>query len=197
MSTARDVTVVIPTIPPRSRMLARAVASVSHQHAPAANIVIAQDLDGGGAWSTRNRGALLSRTTWTAFLDDDDELLPHHLGTLLDLADATGAGLVWGWFRVVGGQDPFPQHRGRTFDPDDPHIVPITYLVRTDVLFAAMLEVGGFLPDDDQLGAWEVQDAPLFAAMARAAGTANTDAITWLWHHHARNTSGLPSRVHA
>lgn len=193
--TAPDVTVVIPTIPSRSRMLQRAIGSVSRQTHPALNVVVAQDIDGGGAWATRNRGALQVRTPWCAFLDDDDELLPHHLERLLRLADDTGAGVVWGWFRVMGGVDPFPQHRGRPFDPDNPHIVPITYLVRTEVLFEAILRVGGFLADDAATGAWEVQDAPLFVEAARIGGTANIPDDTWLWHHHARNTSGLPSRV--
>ncbi len=190
----RDVTVVIPTIPPRVRMLGRAIASVSRQETPAEALVIAQDTTGAGAWNTRNRGALHVRTTWTAFLDDDDELLPHHLGTLLELAEDTGAGLVWGWFEVIGGRDPFPQHRGRPYDPASPHIVPITYLVRTELLFAAMLEVGGFRPDE--AGAWDEQDEPVFSAMARLGGTACTDAVTWLWNHHGANTSGLPERWH-
>jgi glycosyltransferase involved in cell wall biosynthesis len=192
--TAADVTVVIPTIPPRARMLGRALASVSAQTRPARTVVIEQDLDGAGAWETRNRGLLHVRTEWTAFLDDDDELLPHHLERLVELADDTGAGLVWGWFDVLGGFDPFPQHRGRTFDPDNPHIVPITYLVRTEALLAAVLETGGFAPD--LAGAWDDQDAPVFVAAARLAGTANTPDVTWLWHHHRANTSGLPERWH-
>lgn len=175
-------------------MLQRAIGSVSQQTHPARSVIVEQDLDGAGAWATRNRGALHVRTEWTAFLDDDDQLLPQHLEVLLELAGQTGAGLVWGWFEVVGGRDPFPQHRGRPFDPDAPHIVPITYLVRTEVLFAAILETGGFLPDT--AGAWDAQDAPLFVAMARAAGTACTDAVTWLWNHHGANTSGLPERWH-
>lgn len=194
MSTARDVTVVIPTIPPRARMLGRAIATVARQTAPATTIVVEQDLDGAGAWTTRNRGALHSRSTWTAFLDDDDELLPHHLDRLLELADDTGAGLVWGWFEVIGGRDPFPQHRGRPFDLAAPHIVPITYLVRTEILFAAIVETGGFL--GDTVGAWDNQDQPVFEAMARLGGTACTADITWLWNHHGANTSGLPGRWH-
>ena len=192
---ARDVTVVIPTIPARSRLLQRAVGSTARQSHPPAAVVISNDVAGGGAWENRNAGIAHVRTPWCAFLDDDDELLPHHLATLLDLAEDAGAGLAWGWFDVVGGTDPFPQHRGRPFDPAAPHIVPITYLVRTEVLFEAMVAVGGFQPDPAGLGAWEVQDEPLFVAMAELGGTAVTDRVTWLWHHHARNTSGLPSRV--
>lgn len=194
MTFPRDVTVVIPSIPPRARLLSRAIGTVARQTAPATTVVVELDNTGAGAWTTRNRGALHARSTWTAFLDDDDELLPHHLDTLLDLAESSGAGLVWGWFDVIGGRDPFPQHRGRVFDPDAPHIVPITYLVRTEVLLAGILETGGFLPDE--AGAWDNQDAPLFVAMARSAGTACTPDVTWLWNHHGANTSGLPGRWH-
>jgi hypothetical protein len=192
---ALDVTIVVPTIPARSRLLQRAIGSTARQTHPAAAVVISNDVDGVGAWENRNRGIAHVRTPWCAFLDDDDELLPHHLETLLGLATSADVGLAFGWFDVVGGTDPFPQHRGRPFDPANPHIVPITYLVRTEVLFEAMLAVGGFQPDPAATGAWDVQDQPLFVAMAELAGTAHTDRITWLWHHHTRNTSGLPSRV--
>ena len=195
MTAANAVTVVIPTIPPRARMLARAVTSVAGQTRPAAATVIVNDSTGGGAWETRTAGALHVRTPWCAFLDDDDELLPHHLATLLDLAETTGAGVTWGWFDVIGGVDPFPQHRGRPYDLADPHIVPITYLVRTAVLFEAIHATGGFAADPDETGAWDVQDQPLFDALVELGGAACTDAVTWLWHHHGRNTSGLPSRI--
>ena len=195
MSSDRDITVVIPTIPSRSRMLQRAVGSVARQSRPAAAIVITNDYAGAGASANRNAGIAHVRTPWCAFLDDDDELLPHHLETLLELAEAEGKGIAWGWFDVIGGRDPFPMHRGRPFDVDNPHVVPITYLIRTEVLFAAMVEAGGFRDDVEQTGAWNVQDEPVFVAAARAAGTAVTDRTTWLWHHHARNTSGLASRV--
>jgi len=190
----RDVTVVIPTIAPRARMLGRAIASVTGQTVPASAIAVAVDTEGDGAWTTRNRAALTVATTWTAFLDDDDELLPQHLEYLLALAEQHDAGIAWGWFQVVGGTDPFPMHRGRQFDPDTPHIVPITYLIRTDVLFAAMLATGGFLPDT--AGRWEDQDMPLFVAAARLTKTVASDVITWNWYHHRTNTSGLPARWH-
>jgi len=195
VSSDNDVTVVIPTIPTRARMLVRAVASVMAQSAPAAAVVIATDADEVGAWETRNRGAAHVRTPWCAFLDDDDELLPHHLEHLLELADRTGAGLVWAWFDVIGGTDPIPHNRGRPYDLEAPHTVPITYLVRTDILFRAMVDTGGFQPDPDGTGSFDVQDHPVFHRMATLTGTACDDAITWLWHHHARNTSGLPGRI--
>lgn len=191
----RDVTVVIPTIPSRSRMLARAVTSVAKQTHPATATVITTDHTAAGAWANRNLGLLHVRTPWIAFLDDDDELLPHHLATLLELAEATETGVVWGWFEVIGGTDPIPQLRGKPYDLDDPHTVPITYLARTEVLLEAVRDVGGFQPDPRGSGAFDVQDFPVFYRMAELAGTACTDTVTWLWHHHGRNTSGLPPHI--
>jgi len=192
---ALDVTVVIPSLPSRSRLLQRAIGSTARQTHPPAAIVIANDTRNAGAWGTRNLGIAHVRTPWVAFLDDDDELLPHHLATLIELATDADAGIAWGWFDVVGGTDPFPQHRGRRYDPADPHIVPITYLVRTEVLFEAVVATGGFQPDPAGSGDWEIQDAPIFDALVELGGQAVTDRVTWLWHHHARNTSGVPSRV--
>ena len=191
----RDVTVVIPTIPSRARMLARAVTSVARQVEPVRATVIVNDHDAGGASSTRNAGLLHVCTPWLAFLDDDDEILPHHTRRLLDLALSSGAGLVWGWFEVIGGTDPFPQYRGRPYDLADPHTVPITYLARTDIALEAMRDTGGFLPDPGRTGAWDVQDQHLFHRMAELGGTACTPEVTWLWHHHGRNTSGLPPTI--
>lgn len=186
------VTVVIPTIPPRGPELARAIVSVMRQTWPAVGMSIAIDRDHEGAWATRNRALRTVDTEWTAFLDDDDEFYPHHLDVLGNLVIATGADLAWGWFDVAGGADPFPMHRGRPFDPDHPHIVPITYMVRTDLLHCAVEMTGGFLPDE--AGAWDNQDQPLFVQMARIGKTACTEQATWKWTHHSRNTSGLPSR---
>jgi len=193
-----SVNVVIPTIPRRSRMLGRAVASVAEQTHPADGITIVNDHAGAGAWATRNRGIYAAAATspdWLAFLDDDDELLPHHLEHLLDVAGESGAGLVWAWFDVIGGTDPIPQFRGRPYDLEAPHTVPITFLVRTDVVLAAMRETGGYQADASGTGAFDVQDFPMFHAMARIGGTANDDEVTWLWHHHGRNTSGLPATI--
>jgi glycosyltransferase involved in cell wall biosynthesis len=187
-----QVTIVIPSIPPRAATLGRAVASAAAQTVPPAMIISAVDVGREGAWSTRNRGLAAVTTDWTGFVDDDDELYPFHVELLLHLAAATQAELVWGWFDVEGGDDPFPMHRGKHFDPDAPHIVPITYLVRTRLLHDAVRATGGFLADG--LGAWDAQDQPLFVEMARRAKTACTPVATWCWHHHGANTSGLPSR---
>jgi len=187
-----DITIVIPTIPPRQALLQRAIASVQAQRRPVAAMSIAVDVHREGAWATRNRGLQGVSTEWTGFLDDDDELLAHHTEFLLDRADEYGLDVVWGWFEVIGGRDPFPMHRGRQYDPATPHIVPISYVVRTELLRAAVAQTGGFKPDND--GSWDNQDMPLFDALCRLGRHMAFPDVTWSWHHHTSNTSGLPQR---
>jgi glycosyltransferase involved in cell wall biosynthesis len=200
MSGAETVTVVIPSIPPRAELLNRALASVAAQTHPVAAVSIAYDIGHEGAWATRNRALQNVSTEWTAFLDDDDELYPHHVQYLLDLADAHKADFVWGWFDVVNppglrSSDPFPQHRGREYDPDNPHCIPITYMVKTEWLMWAVGNIGGFHADPGGSGAWEVQDAPLIAEIARLGARMKcTYQVTWKWWHHGDNTSGVPTR---
>jgi hypothetical protein len=185
------VTIAIPTIPIRGALLVRAVASVMRQTRPVAGVSIAQDLTHAGAWGTRNRALAAVQTEWCGFLDDDDELYPFHCQHLLDQADEHGADMVWGWFDVAGGNDPL-DGEGRQYDVDNPHTVPITYLVRTELLHAAVAATGGFLADE--AGAWDNQDKPLFHWMACHGTTWHDPRHTWRWHHHQRNTSGLPNR---
>jgi glycosyltransferase involved in cell wall biosynthesis len=136
----------------------------------------------------------MSRSEWTVFLDDDDELLPHYVESLSAFAREHEADVVWGWFEVRGGTDPFPHYRGRQFDPQNPHIVPITYMARTAVLHEALATMGGFAADTGG-GSWDVQDFPIMRAMFETgARFYASDETVWRWHHHAANTSGLPTR---
>jgi len=56
-------------------------------------------VSGAAAW---NRAVELCRGEWIAPLDDDDELLPEHMGTLLDLALERRAEFVYGGLEVIG-----------------------------------------------------------------------------------------------
>ena len=189
------VCIAIPTLATRQQYLGRAMSSVVAQDHPVHSTAVAVDLDRQGAWTTRNRAATMavhSGAHWVGFLDDDDQLLDHHCSTLLRAAREADADVVWGWFTVSGGADPFPHYRGRQYDPATPHIVPITYMVRTELLAQAMADMGGFQPD--QAGAWDNQDQPLLDYFYREGSMYAVEDTTWRWYHHGTNTSGLPSR---
>jgi glycosyltransferase involved in cell wall biosynthesis len=186
------ITVCIPTIPPRTKLLERALASVHAQTFPAVAIEIATDYDKRGAAATRNAALFRAETDWVAFLDDDDELYPQHLERLVACQVETDADVVWPWFDVVGGDDPFPEFEHRDWDPLVPHSFPITTLVRR----GWALNVGGFPPGPDphnRVGAGE--DWAFWKALdAAGARFAHLHERTWAWHHDSSNTGGLPSR---
>lgn len=186
----------IPSLPNRESMRNTAIDSVISQNYPNVNVLVEIDHERRGAYHARNEGMMKVQTEWTGFLDDDDILLPHHVGTLLRLADKHQADLVWGWFEVQGGTDPFPQHRGKQItNYEHFHIFPITVLCRTEMLHSAYEHMGGFQYEPDAVGSWEFQDKPVWRdIMARQGGKPHaTDEITWVWRHHGGNTSGLGS----
>jgi glycosyl transferase family 2 len=61
-------------------------------------------VSGAAAW---NRAVELSRGDWIAPLDDDDEFLPHHMETLLDLALGERAEFAYGKLERADGGDYF------------------------------------------------------------------------------------------
>jgi glycosyltransferase involved in cell wall biosynthesis len=165
-------------------------------------IVIEYDHEGLGASYTRHRGLRGATSEWVAFLDDDDEFGKEHLEKLERCAEETGADLVYPWFDVVGGGDPFPQHFGRPWDPADPVQTTISVLVRR----VPALSVGGFREtwtDDegvDRDGHRRGEDFR-FVCRLNDAGykIVHLPERTWRWHHwvdgdHIGNTSGLPWR---
>jgi glycosyltransferase involved in cell wall biosynthesis len=186
-----NVTVIIPTIATRKKMLAEAVASVTAQTVPV-ELIVEEDVDREGPSTVRNRAVARAATEWIAFLDDDDLLHPNHIETLLTIQEEHNSDLVCPWFKVVGGTDPFPMHRGRQFDLLNPHIFPITVLLRKSAFDA----VGGFLSSRGQHNGHETgEDFNLWLRLAEAGFKMyHIPDITWTWRHHGRNTSGLPSR---
>ena len=191
-----DITVAIPTIPPRSAQLTRAVQSVLVQTYPATAIAIAVDNDRQGAPATRNRALNSVTTEWVAFLDDDDEFMPQHLERLVHHAQETGADYVYSWFECVGGSDPLG-YFGKVFDHDNPTDTTITVMVRTELakqvgFYPLILEEGYPLCED----MWFTR-----GCVAAGAKISHCPEITWKWHHWGwglpgiqGNTSGLPSR---
>lgn len=195
-----DITVVIPTIPGRELMLDRAVESVAAQTLTAAAIVIERDETGTGAAATRDRALARVQTPWVAFLDDDDEMMPHHLAALTSAVLNQAADYVFSWYEVIGGTDPRAEEFGIPWDPQNPRQTTITTLVRTDLARThGFLEGEGDLSSPDRHYAGEDWR---FTQRCNAAGAriVHLPEITWRWHHWLRpdglpgNTSGLPSR---
>lgn len=189
MNYAPDVTVLLTTIPPRHLMRARALGSVGYQELLPGQLVIQRDDDQRGAAENRNAGLERVTTPWVAFLDDDDEFLPHHLKALVEHQHDCGADVVYPWFEVVGGTDPLGWF-GFDFDPvamRSQNYVPVPVLARTELLRS----VGGFRPP-----AWASPDNPCedwgcwLACLDAGATFEHLARVTWRWHHHGQNTSG-------
>lgn len=187
-----EVTVATATIPPRTQpggLLEAATNSVWAQtQPPAGGISCALDVGKNGASVTRQRALDAVRTDWVAFLDDDDFFYPQHLETLSNLVRETGADYVYSWF---DGNNPFPMHRGRQFDPAEPHHTTMTVMVRTELAKTA----GFLLPDGPLHQDWMGEDWMFILRCSEAGGKfAGTGEITWHYRTHTGNTSGLPTR---
>jgi glycosyltransferase involved in cell wall biosynthesis len=188
-----DVTVVIPTIPPRSHLLQRAVASVHDQMVQPKMTVIEYDKNHEGAAVTRNRGLERVETEFVAFLDDDDELLPNHLELCLDEIERTGADLVYPWFITNDMTDPLPGAYGRPFSEKilrAGNYIPVTVVARTE----SVRRAGGFINMPNDFGAcWE--DWGCWLRMVDAgARFVHLPERTWVWNRHEDSTRGDPTR---
>lgn len=188
------VTAVIPAIPPRvgDGKLNRALASVLGQTRAVDAVSVSIDHGRTGSSVNRNQALAGVRTEWTALLDDDDEWGPDHIALLMAHARETGANLVYPWFNVPGGFDPWPHREGEPFSREalrGENYIPITVLVRTELL----RDVGGFRPKGppdnpcDDWGTWE-------ALLDRGARFEHLNRRTWTWHWHGTNTSGRRDR---
>lgn len=188
----KGITVVIPTIPPRAKMLARAVTSVERQTLRPYDVIVQGDADHDGAAVTRQRGLEAVETEWVAFLDDDDEMLPGHLEALAMSARWQCVDMVFSWYSVVGGTDPRPHELGLPWDPSQPRQTTITTLCRTETAQAC-----GFLAEgDEDLTSpdrhFAGEDWRFTQRMNEVGTIHHLPVISWLWHHHRHNTSGLP-----
>ena len=185
------ITVAIPTIPVRTGLLQRAIASVLAQSLPAEGLSIAVDNQRMGAAVNRQRALDGVTTEWTAFLDDDDELDVDHLFALRNHAEETDADFVYSWFRTSpAGGDPFPPwFREAPWNKHEPRHTTITVMVKTELAkevgFTAA-EEGAIHGNEDWRFILECN------RLGKISHLCSTD--TWTWHHDSYNTSGLPSR---
>lgn len=188
-----SITVGIITHPPRisNGLLDRALTSVWKQTRVPEQISIRVDTNKVGAPTMRQTLLASVRTKWLAWLDSDDEFLPHHLQTLLGVAEATGADYVFSMYQVIGGTDPFEHENGAPFDYDNPRQTTTTILVKSE-----LAKECGYARGDDPTGGGGMGEDWRFTCNAMDAGAkiVCVPNVTWLWHHDSENTSGSPSR---
>lgn len=190
-----DITVVICTIDGRTELLQRALRTVTTQTLSPETIVVSYDHDRLGHAGNRNKAMEKVTTEWVAFLDDDDELLPHHLETLYWVAIETEADLVYPWHQIMdidGNPVPDILHHWPEFNPEELRLnnyIPVTVLVRAE----AVRSVGGFPLSGPGLPWWKCEDWGCWRKMLDAGYRfVHTPEVTWLWHHWGGNTSGQP-----
>lgn len=199
-----EIGVVTATHPGRQpAMLGRASRSVWKQiHQPAGHFVV-NDVERKGAAWTRQAALEANPFAWTAFLDSDDWFDIQHLLRCAQVAEETGADYVYPWYTVAYGevnqetynvQDPVfpPGHFLDPWDPANPRQTTITVLVRTDLA----REVGFYDPDGgtgadgQRMG----EDWEFTLGCNRLGKIVHFAERTWFWHHHGRNSSGVPGR---
>lgn len=185
------ITVCMPSIPPRTSLRNTALSSVNQQTLQPAAISVAIDVNRKGAPATRQRALDAVITPWVAFLDDDDAFKPVHLEHLFEHAMETGADMVYSWFEVLGGTDPFPvTHFTNEFDPENPIETTITTLVRTNLA----KEIGFQALDRGHDTNTGEDYRMVLEAVRQGAVIKHLVERTWYWRHHSANTSGLPTK---
>jgi hypothetical protein len=143
-------------------------------------------------------------TDLVAWLDDDDELLPIHVGALAYVLEREpDVDLVYPVPRMVGGEDPtavtvggrWTRPWGVPFGREsERHLrergsfIPITHMCRVETLRRA----GGFpdgvtLPDGRYRGE---DEAMLISLLDAGARFRHLNVVTWLWRVHDAHTAG-------
>jgi hypothetical protein len=153
----------------------------------------------------RNRGLAAARNTavgaatqpWLAFLDADDEWLPHHLATLWSVREGhdlvAGSALAWG--QDVPRSKFHGAVRAREIVVRSPAVLlasenylPVSAaLARTDAVRAA----GGFRPHRG------VEDLDLWVRLVEHLPALVVPAVTVVYHLHAGQMSGDKTSMHA
>ncbi len=201
MTTANDLTVVITTIPTRKVRLAKALRSVKNQTLQPFEVIVQEDTQKLGAPANRDAGVRRVKTPYVAFLDDDDYFYPDHLETLYKAAQDSDADIVYSWFDVEGGTDPFPENFGKPWNPEEPVQTTVTTLCKTKTV----RDAGGYSSHDDGMTEDELASYAqgntagedfrmVMSANAQGAKIVHVPKKTWAYVHWSGNTSGRPDR---
>lgn len=200
-----DLTLCMARIPERQHTLfRRAINSVSQQTIVPNCIRYAMDIEGLGAANTKNQALKAVKTRFVTFLDDDDELLPNHIESLMEGVAESDADVVYTWPDGALGIDPAPDRFGKPFNSRMllPHNqLPSTALFKTASLRSAggfqypgLLEVNGKHPYRSTPGAWRHDDWGAYLALwHRGAAFHHVPKRTWIYHQHSGQTAGMPN----
>lgn len=203
------VAVVVPTIPGRETLLQRALDSVHAQTRKVDQVVVERDSMRTGAAQSRNRAVRRVTADVIAFLDDDDEWMPHHIAACMRVLERDPAvDLVYPAPRMVYGRDPtavtFQGHLrlpwGIRFGAEqEAHLrrqgsfIPMTHLVRTEIVKRVDGFPEGFvLPDGRYRGE---DEAYLIRLLDAGAKFEHLNRKTWLWHAHPRTSTAGKGRT--
>jgi glycosyltransferase involved in cell wall biosynthesis len=194
-----SITVVIPHISPRHVPLLRAIRSVTDQTHTVDAISVFTDTEKKGAGRTRNMALAMARTSWVAFLDDDDFLHPNHIEVLLRHALETGSDVVYSACRVIHTElgvipadHPAWEEWGRPGKPFDAELLrqrsylPVTSLVKTSLAQRSSFEP----PPGSHYDDWGFY----LGLLDLGATFSHINEVTWTWTHGDHNTSGDPGR---
>jgi SAM-dependent methyltransferase len=203
---ADDLSVLITTIPVREERLKRAVDSVVAQSLLPAELIVQLDEKKTGAAANRDAGIDRVKTKYVALLDDDDFFHPDHLETLYQAALDTDADIVYSWFEMDGGTDPFPENFGKPWDPKNPCQTTVTVLAKVDTIKKAGGYSNKFNMSFEELGKFAQGNTAgedfrmVFNANKQGAKIVHVPKKTWSYSHWISadgklgNTSGLPDR---
>lgn len=187
MTSQPEITLVIPTIPPRKACLVQAMASAMLNTLPPVAYAIAVDVNGEGADVTRQRALDTVKTPYVAFMDDDDELMDCHFRDLFDHMQKTDADMVYSWFVMDGGTDPFPPtHYTNEFDPKNPIETTITTLCKT-----AVAQDVGFKRIPERLHNTGEDFNFVLGLVKGGFKISHLVKRTWYYNVHGLNTGGL------
>lgn len=195
----------ISSIPPRGKMLRRALASVLSQTLLPEAIIVEIDHERTGSAFTKNRAMAKARTEWIAVLDDDDQFLANHLERLREAAEISGADVVYSLPRVLNAHgDEIPRQPdwggGAVFNPE---LLRRKAYIQTTCLVKAewAIDVGGFEFVKDDTGAVNDDHGFFLKLLNAGARFAHVHEQTFIWNHHgvgapgvSGNTSGQPDR---
>lgn len=185
-------------------MLKRALASVENQTRKPDAVHVEKDPMRTGAAATRNRGMRHVTTTHVAFLDDDDELLPHHVESLMRVSEEMDADVVYPIPRFIGhdprcvrvgidgklvppwGLEWTEQHRSYLITRGN--FIPVTTLVKV----RSFRRVGGFPePGDRDYTLSPHEDWLMFRRLAlKGFRFEHLPEETWIWRKGDWHTEG-------